>query len=58
MIILLMQVSERERQLAERYYLKHYAAERASVSTTGNGRFSSEHPRYAQLETGMCRNCC
>ena len=48
-------VTDRERQLAERYYLKQYATKWVSsqVDEPGRKQFSVLHPRYAHLAEGI-----
>ena len=56
-----MQVSVRERQLAERQYLKEYAQEWMESQADESKRllFSQQHPRFATLVKGMSvlHNC-
>ena len=51
----ILQVSVRERQLAERQYLKEYAQEWMESQTDENKRrqFSQQHPRFANLVKGL-----
>lgn len=48
-------VTDRERQLAERYYLKQYATKWASsqVDEPSRKQFSALHPRYSHLAEGI-----
>ena len=50
-----LQVSVRERQLAERQYLKEYAQEWMESQTDESKRllFNQQHPRFANLVKGL-----
>ena len=48
------QVSQRERELAERYYLKCYAREAQGMSSSGQPSIE-QHPRYTELAAGKAK---
>ena len=53
-----MQVSGRERVVAERFYLKRYSAQWVESQRGGaedRRRFEEAHPRYATLANGRGR---
>lgn len=54
------QVSLRERQLAERYYIKQYAREWVVSGTSNSAReqFLMEHPTFPKLINSMCLCVC
>ncbi len=49
-----MQVGERERLVAERFYLNHYSSEWAAAQSSEEGKkwFRQAHPRYAAMVEG------
>lgn len=54
-IINFYEITDRERQLAERYYLKQYATKWVSsqVDEVSRKQFSALHPRYSHLAEGI-----
>lgn len=54
-IAIIMQVSVRERQLAERQYLKEYAQEwmESQADESKRLQFGQQHPRFAGLVKGQ-----
>ena len=49
------QVTDRERQLAERHYLKHFASDwvGTEASEASKNLFCDQHPRYTHLVEGV-----